>query len=98
MDARVRVRARERTAWIRRRTHTRRTHDVHTTTCTHSVGDRRRVDTLTTFVARCVVPPAHVLVVLVVVVASIPGGACNVPRGMMLLRLLTAADGVMNDE
>jgi hypothetical protein len=52
------------------------------------------VDTLTTFVARCVVPPAHVLVV---VVASIPGGACNVPRGMMLLRL-TAADGVMHDE
>ena len=93
MDARVRVRARERTAWIRRRTHT---HDVHTTTttCTHSVGDRRRVDTLTTFVARCVVPPAHVLVV-VLVVASIPGGACNVPRGMMLLRL-TAADCVMN--
>ena len=75
------------------------THDVHTTTttCTHSVGDRRRVDTLTTFVARCVVPPAHVLVV-VLVVASIPGGACNVPRGMMLLRLLTAADCVMNDE
>jgi len=54
------------------------------------------VDTLTTFVARCVVPPAHVLVV-VLVVASIPGGACNVPRGMMLLRL-TAADCVMNDE